>query len=89
MKIKDVKNLLNKFSDKELEQDFLYNSESHCISGAVKSLTKAKSDLYYTGDDDPAKLYTKKQLKDELSYDAEEIEQCTVEIPKGAFYISF
>jgi hypothetical protein len=43
--------------------------------------------LYNTFEDDPAELYTMKQLKE--NYDKEEIESFAVEINRGDFVIKF
>lgn len=86
MKLKDFKKWVNNLTDEQLEQPLLYNSEEYSISGEVGKIEKAKSNLYTTGDDDPAELYTLKQLKDE-GYDKEDIEEFEIEIPKGSFYI--
>ncbi len=89
MKLKALKSLLDKLSEQELNQELLYNSERYSVSGVVEKITKAKADLYYTGDDDPATLYTKKQLKDDLGMEPDEIETCEIEIPKGGFVLKF
>jgi hypothetical protein len=52
----------------QLEQDLLYNSEEYSLSGVVNKIEKAKNNLYYTGEDDPAQLYTKKQLKEDIQF---------------------
>lgn len=87
MKLKDFKKWVNKLSDEKLEQEMLYNSEEYSISGVVKKISVAKANLYYTGEDDPAQLYTRKQLKEDLGMDSEEIEECEIEIPKGSFVV--
>lgn len=86
MKLKDFKKWVNSLTDEQLEQYLLYNSEEYSISGKVLKIKKAKQNLYYTGDDDPAELYTKKQLLEE-GWDKDDIEDLEIEIPKGAFYI--
>lgn len=86
MKLKDLKDWVNKLTNEQLEQHLLYNSEEYSISGKVHKIEKAKTNLYYTGEDDPAKLYTLKQLKDD-GYEKEDIEGFEIEIPKGSFYI--
>ena len=87
LKLKDLKKLLDKMSKEELEQNIVYSSEELCLSGTVKGIGKAKQNLYYTGDDDPAELYTLKQLKED--YDKEEIEGFKIEIKKDDFVIHF
>lgn len=86
MKLKDLKKWVNNLTDEQLEQHLLYNSKEYSISGKVHKVEKAKQNLYYKGDDDPAQLYTLKQLKDD-GYDKEDIEGFVIEIPKGSFYI--
>jgi hypothetical protein len=88
MKLKEVKKWINKLSDEELKGDFVYNSERLFISGTVEKITKAKTNLYYTGEDDPVRIYTKNELLEE-GYEKEDIEGMTVEIPKGAYFIEF
>lgn len=86
MKLKDVKKILDKLTPEQLEKELIYNSEELSISGVVKSLKKASSNLYYTGEDDPAKLYTKNQLLKD-GFDKEDIEGFDIEILKGDFFI--
>lgn len=88
MKLKDFKKILDKMSKDELEQELIYNSEEYSMSGTVQSLKKAKQNFYYTGEDDPAQLYTLKQLKED-GYDKEDIAEFEIEVPKGRFYIEF
>jgi hypothetical protein len=87
MKLQQIKTWVNSLSEKELQQELLYNSNEYSISGVVAQITKAKENLYYTGEDDPAPLYTKKQLKTECGMDSEEIADLDIEIPKGSYYI--
>ena len=86
MKLKDLKKWVNSLAKEQLEQELLFNSDEYSISGKVEKIEKAKQDLYYTGDDDPARLYTKKQLKND-GWDKEDIEGFDIEIPKGSYYI--
>lgn len=86
MKLKDFKKILDKMSKEELEEELIYNSDEYCMSGRVKKFKKAVTNLYYTGEDDPAQLYTKTQLKAE-GWDDEELEGLDIEIPKGRYYI--
>jgi hypothetical protein len=86
MTLKDFKKWVNNLTEEQLKQPLLYNSEEYSISGQVCKIEKAKANLYYTGEDDPATLYTLKQLKED-GYDKEDIEEFDIEIPKGAFYI--
>lgn len=88
MKLIDFKNILNQMTDEELEQKLIYNSNELCISGEVLEIVKAEEDLYYTGEDDPSHLNTKKELEDE-GYDEEDIEAFEIEVPKGCYYIKF
>ena len=88
LKLKDLKKALDKMTKEQLEQNIVYSSENLCLSGSVISFGMAKANLYYTGDDDPAELYTMKQLK-ENGYDKEDIEGFAIEINKGDFVIKF
>jgi hypothetical protein len=88
MKLKDLKKQLEKLSKEQLEQELLYNSTEYSVSGVVAKISRAKANLYNTHEDDPATLYTLKELK-EQGMDKEEIESCDIEIPKGAFVIEF
>lgn len=87
MKLKDLKKIVNKLTKEQLEQELLYNSKTHSISGVVEKVVKQKQNLYYDGSDDPATLYTLKELKE--NYDKDEVEEFTVEIQKGAIVIQF
>ena len=71
----------------ELNQPILYVSDNLCLSGTVTGIGKAKATLYNTFEDDPAELYTMKQLKE--NYDKEEIESFAIEINRGDFVIKF
>lgn len=86
MNLRDLKTWVNNLTEEQLEQPLLYNSEEYSISGKVEKIEKATTNLYYTGEDDPAQLYTKEQLK-EQGFDKEDIQELEVEIPKGSFYI--
>lgn len=88
LKLKDLLKALCKMSKKELEQPLLYNSDNLSLSGEILSIGKSRANLYYTGEDDPATLYTLKELKED-GYDKEDIESFNIEIPKGSFVIKF
>ena len=87
MKLKDLKKKLDYLTKEQLEQELQYHSRELCVSGNVSKLTKQKVNLYYDFSDDPAPLLTLKQLKEE--YENDEMDQFTIEIPKGAFVIEF
>ena len=88
LKLKDLKKALDKMTKEELNQQIVYVSDDLCLSGTVTGIGKAKATLYNTFDDDPAELYTMKQLK-ENGYDKEDIEGFAIEINKGDFVIKF
>ena len=88
MKLKDFKKWVNTLTEEELEQPLIYNSEEYSISGKVDKIIKSKQNLYYTDEDDPAELYTLKQLKED-GWEKEDIENFDIEIPKGAYFITF
>ena len=87
-KLKDLKKALEKLTKEELNQTIVYSSENLCLSGTVIGIGKAKSTLYNTFEEDPAELYTMKQLK-ENGYDKEDIEGFKPEIKRGDFVIKF
>jgi hypothetical protein len=87
MKLRELKNVLDKLTSEQLEQELCYVSNEYGLSGAVNKIVKAKSNLYWAGDDDPSQLYTKKELLEE-GYDKDEIGEMTIEISKGDFYIN-
>lgn len=84
LKFKDLKTFLDKMTPEELEQPVVYNFKEYELSGQVGKISKNRYDLYYTGEDDPAPLYTKNQLFED-GYDKEDIEGFDIEIPKGQF----
>jgi len=86
MKLKDLKRILDNLTHEQLNSPIIYSSDEYSISGEVKSLKKAVSNLYYTGDDDPTPLYTKAQLK-KHGYSNGEIEGFSLEIKKGEYFI--
>ena len=87
-KLKDLKKALEKLTKEELNQPIVYSSEDLCLSGPVTGIGKAKATLYNTFEDDPAELYTMKQLK-ENGYDKDDISGFEPEIKKGDFVIKF
>ena len=86
-KLKDLKKALDKMTKEELNQPLLYVSDDLCLSGTIIGIGKARATLYNTFEDDPAELYTMKQLKER--YDKEEIESFEIEIKKGDFVMKF
>jgi hypothetical protein len=86
MKLRDFKKVLDKLSKEELNQELIYNSTEYSISGVVNKIRKASTNYYYTGEDDPSELYTKKQLIDD-GYTSEDIKELEIEIPKGSYYL--
>lgn len=86
-KLKDLKKALNKLTDVELNVPMIYHSETLHQSGTVIGFGKAKADMYYTGEDDPAELYTMAQLK--TDYDKDDIDGFEIEIHRGDFVIKF
>lgn len=85
MKLKDLKDWVNKLSDEELEKDLLYNSMDYGISGSVPEITHTNEDLYYVGDE-PVLLHSKIDLE-KRGFSENEISSFDVEIPKGCYYI--
>ena len=88
MKLKKLKQLLDKMTPKELEQELVYHSNDLCISGVVKKVKKQPFDLLYDGSDDPAVLRSRNGWLEE-GMDAEEVDEMDVEIRKGQWIIEF
>lgn len=88
MKLKELKAFLNSLSANELEGDLQYKSDDYGLSGVITGIEKANQNFYYTGDDDPCPLYTKRQLIEDRGHDEEEIDEMVVEIAKGSYFIS-
>lgn len=88
MKLKKLKQILNKLPDNELNKELLFMSEEYSLSGIVSDIKKAKQNLYTTHEDDPSPLYTLKQLR-EQGLDKEGIDSADIEIPKGSFILKF
>ena len=86
MKLKNLKEFLERLTPEQLEQELCYMSNEYGLSGIVNKINKAKFNLYWNGEDDPSELYTRKQLLEE-GYDKEEIDEMDIEIHKGDFYI--
>lgn len=80
MILRQLKQYLEGLSESELDKELGYNSEY--TSGVVIGIRKSETDLYFTGDDDPSRLYTKEQLK-ENGCEEEEINRMVIEIHKG------
>lgn len=85
MKLKDLKEWVNKLPDDELERDLLYNSMDYGISGNVTEINKTDDNLYYVGDD-PVLLHTKEELK-QRGFTEKQITELDIEIPEGSYYI--
>ena len=91
MKLKTLNDLLKALqtlSPDELQRPIVYSSDNLCLSGYVYNFGKAKSTLYWNGDEDPSQLRTKK-VREEYGYDKEEIDEFDLEIKKGDFVIKF
>jgi hypothetical protein len=78
MKLKKLKQILDSLTPEQLEQNLLYRSERYSVSGIVETIKKAPHNLYYTGEDDPAQLYTKNQLKNDVGMESDEIERLSI-----------
>ncbi len=85
MKLRDLKDWINKLSDEELGKELLYNSMDYGISGKVAEINRNDDNLYYVGDE-PVLLHTKEELK-QRGYTNKQISKFEVEIPKGCYYI--
>lgn len=85
MKLRDLKEWVNKLSEDELDKDLMYNSMDYGISGNVNEITKSDDNLYFVGDD-PALLHTKQDLL-KRGFSEGQIKKLEIEIPEGCYYI--
>ena len=85
MKLKDLKNWLDKLNDEELEKELLYNSMDYGISGPVTEINRTDDNLYYVGDE-PILLHTRAELE-KRGFTEKQIAELDVEIPKDCYYI--
>ena len=85
MKLRDLKDWVNKLSEEELEKNLLYNSMDYGISGSVNEINRNDKNLYYVGDE-PALLHTKEELK-QRGYTDKQIDLFDIEVPGGCYYI--
>lgn len=85
MKLKDLKKKLDKMSKEQLNQDLIVVASDKTLSG-VGDAKIARTNLLWTGDDDPSELRTKAELLEE-GYDKEEIEEMEIEVERGSLYI--
>lgn len=85
MKLKELKNKLNKLSKHQLEQDFIVIAQERTLSGFGEARV-SNSHLYWDGEDDPSNLYTKTELLDQ-DYSKEDIDGMELIIEKGQFYV--
>lgn len=88
MTLKELKKWVNTLTEKELNQELVFYSEDYSMSGVIDDIEKNKVDLYYTGEDDPAPLYTEKELLED-GYTKEDIKGFDLEIVKGEYYLKF
>ncbi len=85
MKLKDLKKKLDKMSKEQLNQDLIVVASDKTLSGLADAKI-ARTNLLWTGDDDPCELRTKAELIDE-GYDKEEIAEMEIEVERGALYV--
>lgn len=85
MKLKTLKRMLDKMSESQLDRDLIVVADDKNLSG-VGEAHKAKSSLFYDGQDDPSQLKTLSELKDNC-YDKEDIESMDCILRRGDFYI--
>ena len=85
MNLRDLKQFIDSISESDLDKPFLYNSEEYSVSGEIASIEVVKENLYWSGEDSPTPLYTKKQFK----YEGYELDEMELEIPKGSIVAKF
>lgn len=89
MKLRAIKEFLDKLSDEQLEEDAVYMSHEHSLSGTFNRLKIAQEDLYLWDEDHPASLYTIEQLRDVFDVTDDELEELTIEIYEGDVVFEF
>ena len=84
MKLKDLKQKLNKLSKEQLEDDFIIVASFKTLSGYGEARV-SKANLLCI-DDNGCELATKQSLIND-GYDKEDIESSVVVVKKGQFYV--
>ena len=84
MKLKELRRMLNRMNDEQLEQDLIVLACERTQSGKGIAY-KAKCNLYWDGEDDPSELKTMSELKEE--YDSDEIAGMVCEVKRGELII--
>lgn len=85
MKLRDLKNKLNKLSKEQLNEQLIVIASNRTLSGFGKARV-SNANLIYTGDDDPCELVTKQSLVDD-GYEKDDIQGMEVVVKKGQFYV--
>lgn len=85
MKLRDLKNKLNKLSKEQLNEQLIVIANSRTLSGFGEARV-SNANLIYTGDDDPCELVTKQSLIDD-GYEKDDIQGMEVVVKKGQFYV--
>ena len=81
-----LKKKINSLSKEDLKKDVIFIAEDKSFSGVVHRAIKAKTNLFYAYDDDPAWLMTKTELK-ERGFIEEELNQIEVYVSKGDLFL--
>lgn len=85
MKLKELKKIINSLSAEELEQDLVAISDD-LTQSCVADFKKAKTNLIYSGDDDPCELQSTSQLR-EAGYTNDCIAGMELIVRKGQYFI--
>lgn len=84
MKLKELKNMLNKMSKEQLEKPLIVVANEKTQSGYGEA-HKSRCTFIDDGSDNPAPLRTLSDLKED--FDKEEIKEMDIILKRGDFYI--
>lgn len=85
MRIRELKEVINKLSEKQLEKNLIVVAHEKTFS-CLGNVIVSSDDLIFTGEDDPCELVTKQSLIEE-GYEDDEIEEFDVIIKEGQLYV--
>ena len=85
MKLKDLKEVLNELTEKQLEGNLLANGQY--VSGCVYEIKPSETNLYYLEDDDPSELIDEAEMKQRVEEEGDEMPEPYIK--KGELLLNF
>lgn len=67
MTVRELKKVLEGFSEEDLDKHVGYHFPDMCCSGFIIGFNSAPEDLYYDGMDDPSDLKTREELLEDYT----------------------